>query len=78
MRAEGPGQHHAVDTVRAALVHQEPRARVERGFRQLDRADIALRDEDARPALAAAVMQQVGMVRPVGSQRGVPVASACR
>jgi hypothetical protein len=51
MRAEGPGQHHAVHTVGAALVHQQARAGVERGFRQLDGADVALRDLDARPAL---------------------------
>jgi hypothetical protein len=44
MRAEGAGQHHAVHTVDAALVHQQPRAGVERGFGQLDRADVALRD----------------------------------
>ena len=46
VRAEGAGEHDAVDGVGAELVHQQPRAGVEGGLRQLDGAHVALGDED--------------------------------
>ena len=46
VRAEGAGEHDAVDGVGAELVHQQAGAGVEGGFRQLDGADVALGDED--------------------------------
>ena len=46
MRAEGAGEHDPVDGVGAELVHQQPRPGVERGLRELDGADVALRHQD--------------------------------
>ena len=46
------------------LVHQQPRAGVERGLGELDGAHVALGDEDARPSRA--VVQQVGVGAALG------------
>ena len=72
MRAEGPRQHDAVHVVDTALVHQQARAGIERGFRELDGADIALRHADARPADIGGVVDQVGM----GAVRGLAARGA--
>ena len=51
MAAEGAGEADAVDLVDAELVHQEPRAGIERGLGELDGAHVVLGDGDdaARP-----------------------------
>ena len=65
MAAEGAGEADAVDMVDAELVHQQPRAGIERGLGQLDGAHIVLRDGDD----GLAVAQHVG--------EGAPVCAGC-
>ena len=55
------GEGDAVDGVDLHLVHEQPCARVERGFGQLDGADVALGHGDERPAIGGAVVEHIGM-----------------
>jgi hypothetical protein len=59
MGTEGSGEGHPVHRVDVHLVHQKPRACVKRGFRQLDRADVALQDSDPGAAVHAGIMQKI-------------------
>ena len=52
MAAEGAGEPDAVDLVDAELVHQQPRAGIERRLGQLDGAHVILGDRDQRLAVA--------------------------
>ena len=52
MAAEGAGQPDAIDLVDAELVHQEPRAGIERGLGELDGTHVVLGDRDKGLALA--------------------------
>ncbi len=65
MAAEGAGQPDAVDLIDAELVHQQPRAGVERRLGKLDRPDIGLQDADFRIAGAIAFRQHIGPGPPI-------------
>ncbi len=70
MCAKCTGQNDAVNGVGVQFVHQKARAREERGFRQLDGADIALRDRDARTAFGAGIVDQIGVGATFGYTTG--------
>ena len=55
LAAERAGEPDLVDGLDAEVVHQQPDAGVQRGLRELDRADVVLGDGDARAAVDALV-----------------------
>ena len=67
MRAKCPGQRDLFHGFHAHLIHQQPGARVERGLRQLNGANVALRHGDHRATIGAAIVQQVGMRATLGN-----------
>ena len=56
---ERAGEPDLVDGLDAGVVHQQPDAGVEGGLRELDRPDVVLGDDDPRPALGGAVVEEV-------------------
>ena len=67
---KAPAEPHLVDGVATELVHEQPRAGVERRLRQLDRADVVLGDDDAqaaaRPPRVGGLVEHVAECAPVG------------
>ena len=59
LAAERAREPDLVDRLDAGVVHQQPDAGVERGLRELDRPDVVLGDDDPRPALGGAVVEDV-------------------
>ncbi len=70
MCPERTGQNHPVHPVDGHFIHQKPRPSIERGFCQLNRTNISLRNGDPRPALCAGIMDQIGMGPPLGHRAG--------
>ena len=66
MRAKRPGQHHTIYLVHAHFIHQQARARIKRGFGELNRADVALGHGDFGAAIGAGIMDQIGKGAPFG------------
>lgn len=70
MRAEGPGEGHAVYGVDAELVHQKTRTGIECRLRHLDGADVGVGDCDGWASVGGAIPQEVGVGAPVGDTTG--------
>ena len=65
MCTKRPGEGDMIDMGDAHLVHQKARTGIQRRLGKLDRADIALRDADLRPASLAAIIQDKRMRPPL-------------
>ena len=65
MRPKGACEHNAVHFIHAKLIHQEPRAGIERGFGHLNGADIRICDGNFGSALGAAIIHHIAVGAPV-------------
>ena len=74
LAAERAREAHLIHGVHAQVVHQQPRARVQRGLGQLDRPHVVLGDRDARRALVEDIRERA----PVGARCAAMRAAARR
>ena len=70
MRAKRTGQHHAIHFFHPELIHQKPRAGIQRRLGHLDFANVAVGDGDPWAALCGAVIDQIGICAPIRKNIG--------